>query len=108
MTARDAGEGHSGPKAMVWIETGDGSIARGRAESVSGSGACVRLDAAPAFDSGAEVSLRMAIDRTAPTVALRARVRFVRQADGAFECGLEWMVSAPQRAEFDAWLSSAA
>ncbi len=108
MTASNAGQGHSGRKAMVWIETGDGSIARGRAESVSGSGACVRLDAAPAFDLGAEVSLRMALDRNALALALQARVRFLRKAEDAFECGLEWTVSEPQRAALDAWLSSAA
>jgi hypothetical protein len=107
MTATDAGEGHSGRNAMVWIESGDGSIARGRAESVSGSGACVRLDAVPAFDSGAEVSLRVALESNAPTLGLRARVRFLRQVEDAFECGLEWLGSAPQRAALDAWISAA-
>jgi hypothetical protein len=108
MTATNAGSGKTDREVMVWIESGDGSITRGRAESVSGSGACVRLDGAPAFASGGEVSLRLSFDRDAPTVGLRARVRFVRQGEGGFECGVEWTVAGPQRAELEAWLSSAA
>jgi hypothetical protein len=108
MTATNAGSGTSSRDVMVWIEGGDGTITRGHAESVSGNGACVRLDGAPAFASGGEVSLRLSYDRSAPSLALRARVRFVRQAEGGFECGLEWTVRGPQRAELDAWLSSAA
>ena len=108
MTATNAGSGTSSRDVMVWIESSDGTITRGRAESVSSNGACVRLDGAPAFQSGAEASLRLSFDRNAPSLALRARVRFVRQAEGAFECGLEWTVPGSQRAELDAWLSSAA
>jgi PilZ domain len=108
MTATNAGEGLSNRDVMVWIESGDGSIARGHAESVSSSGACVRLDGAPGFESGAEVSLRLSFDRHAPSLALRARVRFVRRNEGRIECGLEWTVPARERTELEAWLSSAA
>src|SRR5262245_21606088 len=108
MTATNARQGLSNRDVMVWIENGDGSIARGHAESVSSSGACVRLDGAPRFESGAEVSLRMSFDRNAPSLALRARVRFVRRNEGHMECGLEWTAPGPERAELEAWLSSAA
>jgi hypothetical protein len=108
MTATNAGEGQSNRDVMVWIESGEGPIARGHAESVSSNGACVRLDGAPAFEAGAEVSLRLSFDRNAPSLALRARVRFVRRSEGRVECGLEWTVRGPERAELEAWLSSAA
>jgi hypothetical protein len=108
MTATNAGEGQSNRDVMAWIESGEGSIARGHAESVSSNGACVRLDGAPAFETGAEVNIRLSFDRNAPSLALRARVRFVRRNEGRVECGLEWSVPAPERAELEAWLSSAA
>jgi hypothetical protein len=93
---------------MVWIENGEGSIARGVAESVTGSGACVRLTETPAVETGQEVALRISFERGAPTVALRARVRFVRNEQGTVECGLEWIAPAPPRAVLDAWIASAA
>lgn len=108
MTAMNAGEGHSNRTVLVWIENGDGSIARGHAESVTSTGACVRLDGTPAFEAGADVALRICFDRGAPTLALRARVRFLRNAEGTVECGLEWTVPAPERAALEAWLASAA
>jgi hypothetical protein len=108
MTATNAGEGHSDRTVMVWIENGEGSIARGLAEAVTSTGACVRLTETPAFDAGQDVALRICFERGAPTVALRARVRFVRNAQGAVECGLELIASAPQRATLEAWITSAA
>src|SRR5262245_38126675 len=108
MTATNAGSGTTNRDVMVWVESGDGSITRGHAESVSTSGACVRLDGAPTFESGGEVGLRLSFDRDAPSLGLRAHVRFLRQAEGRFECGLEWTLLGSQREELDAWLSSAA
>ncbi len=108
MTAAKAGEGHSNRTVLVWIENRDGSIARGTAESVTSSGACVRLDGTPAFEAGADVALRICFERGAPTLALRGRVRFVRKAEGTVECGLEWTAPAPERAALEAWLASAA
>ncbi len=108
MTATNAGKGDTDRTVMVWIENPEGSITRGLAESVTSSGACVRLAETPAFDAGAEVALRICFERGAPTVALRARVRFVRGAEGYLECGLEWTASPLQRAALDAWLASAA
>ncbi len=101
MTAANAGEGQSDRTVMVWIEDGEGSIARGVAQSVTSSGACVRLTGTPALETGQEVALRICFERGAPTVALRALVRFVRNTQGTFECGLEWTAPAPPRAVLD-------
>jgi len=108
MTAMNAAEGHSERTVMVWIENREGAIARGVAESVTSSGVCVRLADAPAFEVGHDVSLRICFERGTPTVALGARVRFVRNTTGTPECGLEWTALAPQRAALDAWISTAA
>ncbi len=108
MAAAKAGEGSSGRTVMVWIENAEGAIVRGEAESVTSSGASVRLAEAPSFEAGHEVALRLCFERGAPTVALRGRVRFVRSTDGAIECGLEWTPSASQGAALSAWITSAA
>jgi hypothetical protein len=108
MTAKNDGEGHSERTVMVWIESREGAIARGVAESVTSSDACVRLADTPAFEVGQDVSLRICFERGTATVALEARVRFVRNTNGTPECGLEWSALAPQRAALDAWISSAA
>ena len=101
MAAANAGEGHSDQAVMVWIENGEGLIARGLSESVTSSGACVRLAEAPDFNAGDDVALRICLERGAPTVALQARVRFVRNAEGTVECGLEWTTPTPEGAALD-------
>jgi hypothetical protein len=74
----------------VWIEDCDGKIVRGVAESVTTSGAEVRLSAPAAFRQGAEVALRISFDPGSPTVATTARVSWLRSEGGAPECALAW------------------
>ena len=88
----------------IWIEERDGSIARGSATAVTAGGTRVRLDAKPGFDSGHEVSLRLCFQPGAPSVAMSARVAWVRSAGATNECGLEWTGSAEQRAALAPWL----
>ena len=107
MAAAQAGEGSSGRTVWVWIEDAEGAIVRGQTDSVTSCGACVRLAERPAFEVGYEVALRLCFEQGADTVALRARVRFVRSADGAAECGLEWTPSASQGAALAPWITSA-
>jgi hypothetical protein len=90
----------------AWIEERDGSIARGSAVAVTSGGARVRLDAKPGFDSGHEVSLRLCFQPGAPSVAMSARVAWVRAAGATNECGLEWTASAEQRAALAPWLAA--
>jgi hypothetical protein len=87
----------------VWIEDHDGRIVRGVAESVTTSGAQVRLSAPAAFRQGAEVALRISFDPGAPTVATTARVSWVRSEGGTPECALAWTGPADEVAR---WLES--
>ena len=80
----------------VWIEAGDGSIARGVCEILSEDGALVTLAAAE-FSAGESVSVRIAANRATPTLGATARILAVRPADGALECELEWTHSGPER-----------
>jgi hypothetical protein len=105
---KTAAEQHSDRSAMVWIEDETGAITRGLADTLTKSGARVRLAEKPGFDTGDEVALRICFERDAPTVATTARVRRVHAGEDTFECELEWAASAPQRAALDAWLLSAA
>jgi hypothetical protein len=82
--------------AMVWIEDGSGSIARGLAGAISARGARVRLAGPPSFEAGAEVALRICFERGAPTVGTTARVSFLRDDSEGSECGLEWTAAARQ------------
>jgi hypothetical protein len=102
-----ASEGHTRREVMVWIEDGEGAIARGVAESVTAAGARVRLAERPGFVQGAEVALRLCFERGAPTVAATARVASLQGEGAAVECGLEWTASPQQRGEIEAWLKAA-
>jgi hypothetical protein len=80
---------------MVWVEDRVGAIARGLADSVTAIGAQVRLGDEPQIAEGDLVSLRLCLERGAPTEARRARITWVRQTGGStVECGLEWIVPA--------------
>ncbi len=79
-----------GAAALVWIEDGAGAIVRGQAESLSRQGANVVLAETPTFTPGDKVSLRIAAERGAPTVAATARVVAVRNAEDTPLCSLEW------------------
>lgn len=93
-------------RVMVWIEDGTGAIARGVAVSVTAGGTRVRLSETPAFDGGDAVSLRLCFQVGAPTVAMTARVVWVRAAGSTNECGLEWTATPRQRAALDTWLAA--
>jgi PilZ domain len=81
----------------VWIESGDGSIARGVMEVLSADGACVRVVGADPIVPGSEVAVRMALSRSAPTLGARARILWVRSAGESVECELEWTHSGAER-----------
>jgi hypothetical protein len=102
-----ASEDRTNRQVMVWIEDGEGVIVRGVAESVTASGARVRLAEPPSFAEGAEVALRLCLEPGAPTVAATARVATLRSEGAVTECGLEWTAAARQRGAIAAWLPAA-
>jgi len=108
-TAEQTAAGHHLDKsAFVWIEDRSGAIVRGRADSLTASGARVRLSEPPSLEAGEVVSLRLCVERDAPTVATAARVISVRVGNGAVECSVEWADPGLPRSALDAWLASAA
>jgi hypothetical protein len=90
----------------VWIETGDGSIARGVADVLSEDGAVVCLDGPASAVPGDEVAVRIAFSRTSPTVAAAARVLWIRSASEEPQCELEWTHSGPERERLASFLAS--
>jgi hypothetical protein len=82
---------------MVWIEHEDGSIARGLIAVLSSDGALVWLRGAEAVIAGREVAVRIAFSRSAPTLAARAAVKWVRRIDETAECELEWTHQGHER-----------
>ena len=94
--------------AMVWIEDGAARISRGEAETVTSEGLQVRLSEAPGFGQGDEVAVRISFQRGAPTVAVTARVAWVRGTAGQVECGLQWSTPPSERRDLEAWLAKAA
>jgi len=74
----------------VWIERADGTILRGRAETVSARSARVLLQGRPAFRPEEPVVLRVCFSPERPTVAASAQVRWTRQLGEAVDCGLDW------------------
>jgi hypothetical protein len=99
---------HEGEEPIrIWIDDGEGSIARGLVEVLSESGGVIRLvDAAP-IAPGDDVVVRIAVNRRSPTLGGSARVRRVHSDRDAWECELEWTHSGPDRDQLDslvAWL----
>jgi hypothetical protein len=93
---------------MLWIESGAGTIVRGHVDSIGAAGVRVRLAQQPDFVQGDEVAVRICFERGAPTVAVRARVDWLREDGDAVECELVWTAAAEERADLDAWLEHAA
>lgn len=81
----------------IWIDNGEGSIARGLVEVLSESGAVVRLVGAAPIASGDHVVVRIAVNRTSRTLGGAARVCQVRSDGDAWECELEWSHSGLER-----------
>jgi hypothetical protein len=81
----------------VWIESGDGSIARGVVEVLSEDGAFVRLTDAASVDT-AEVAVRLSCALDSATLGLAARVLWVLSTEEDTECEIEWM-PGPDRAK---------
>jgi hypothetical protein len=77
----------------VWLERADGTILRGRAETVSSRGARVLLPGPHAFRPDEPVVLRVCFSPERPTVAASAHVRWVRPLGDAVDCGLDWDLS---------------
>jgi hypothetical protein len=75
----------------VWIESEDGTIARGVVEVLSENGAFVRLSAAASVDTGAEVAVRLSCGSRSATLGLAARILWILSTDEDTECELEWM-----------------
>jgi hypothetical protein len=74
----------------VWVERADGTILRGRAETVSAHGARVLLPGRCAFLPEEPVVLRVCFSPERPTVAASAQVRWSRQLGETVDCGLDW------------------
>jgi hypothetical protein len=74
----------------AWIESADGSIARGRVEALSDHGARIRLAGTRTPDAGTEVAVRLSFDPASPTVGKTARVLRVSSSDESSDCELEW------------------
>jgi hypothetical protein len=74
----------------VWIERADGTILRGRAETVSAGSARVRIPGRHAFLPNEPVTLRICFSPERPTVGASALVRWARQLGEAVDCGLDW------------------
>jgi hypothetical protein len=94
--------------AMVWIEDAAARISRGEADTISSEGLQVRLSEAPGFDQGDEVAVRLSFERGAATVAVKARVAWLRGTAGEVECGLQWSTPPSERRDLEAWLARAA
>ena len=77
----------------VWVERADGTILRGRAETVSARGARVLLPGRHAFGPDEAVRLRICFSPERPTVAASAEVRRARQLGEAVDCDLDWDLS---------------
>jgi hypothetical protein len=94
--------------ALVWIEDDTARISRGEAETVTSEGLQVKLAEAPGFGQGDEVAVRISFQRGAATIAVTARVAWVRGAAGQVECGLQWSTPPGERRDLEAWLAKAA
>ncbi len=81
----------------VWIENGEGSIARGVVEVLSENSAVVRLVDAALVTSGNDVTVRIAFSHDSPTLGGAAHVSWVRGTGDTSECELEWTHSGPER-----------
>jgi hypothetical protein len=68
----------------------------------------IRIAEQPDFSQGDDVAVRVCFERGAPTVAVRARVDWLREDGDAVECELVWTAAAEERADLDAWLAHAA
>lgn len=95
-------------RAMVWIEDAAARISRGEADTITSEGLQVRLSEAPGFGQGDEVAVRLSFERGAATVAVTARVAWLRGAAGQVECGLQWSTPPSERRDLEAWLAKAA
>lgn len=110
MSSGNAAATNGSPKltAMVWIEDRSARISRGQADVVTSEGLQVWLGEAPAFGRGDEVAVRLSFEQGAATVAVTARVAWVRGALDRVECGLHWSTPPSERRDLEAWLTKAA
>jgi PilZ domain-containing protein len=90
----------------IWIESGDGTIARGLADVVSEDGAVVRLAGPASLAPGDEVAVRIAFGRTSPTLAATARILWTRSASEEPACEVEWTHSGPERERLASFVAS--
>jgi hypothetical protein len=76
----------------AWIESADGSIARGLVEELFERGAVIRLaNNAASLETAALVAVRLSFDPTAPTVEVFARVLRILPQGDASQCEVEWL-----------------
>src|SRR5262245_50814954 len=95
--ASSRANGESNEPIRVWIEHGDGSIARGLIERLSADSALVRLLGGASMVEGDAVAVRIAYSRSAPTLAATARVSAVLQSREEAHCTLAWTHSGRER-----------
>ncbi len=98
---------HPVPREGVraWVESADGSIVRGFAESLSEDGAILRLGGGTSLDAEAEVAVRLSFDPAFPTVGVGARVLRVLKKGENLECELAW-TPGPEKARLGTLVTS--
>ena len=75
----------------AWIESQEGSIARGVVEVLSEDGVLLQLTNTIPVSERAEVVVRLSFDPASPTLGLAARVlRFQANGEGS-DCEVEWL-----------------
>jgi hypothetical protein len=92
----------------VWIESDDGSIARGLVDVLSEDGAFLRLAGTALLAAGDDVSVRIAFSMSSPTLGAAARVLWIRPAGEESECEVEWTHSGPERERLASLVASLA
>jgi hypothetical protein len=79
----------------AWIESADGSIARGLVEEMSERGAIIRLASnAASLETTTEVAVRLSFDPAAPNVEVLARILRMLPGDDTSVCEVEWLPEA--------------
>jgi len=100
----EAFEGEEDPRpgaevesTTVWIESATGPIVRGVVEVLSEDGALAILPDLAELGAGEDVTVRLLLDRSQPTLAATARVLSIRRLAGRSECELAWTHSGAER-----------
>jgi hypothetical protein len=91
---------------MMWLEKGEGGIARGTAVALSRERASVRLTETASLAPGDDVAVRLSFDRNTDTVAGAGRVLTMRANGEAPVCELEWTHTGPEREQLESLINA--